>query len=199
MRVLVGCEFSGVVRDAFTALGHDAMSCDLLPTERPGKHYQGDVCDILGDGWDLAIFHPPCTYLCNSGVKHLYIGGRKVNGIEPSRWDRMAEAAEFFRFLLNYPIPLVAVENPVMHGYGIELIGEAQAQTFQPWQHGHGEVKRTCLWLRGLPKLMPSCVVSGRQARVHGESPGVNRWKNRSRTLSGVAAAMAQQWGEVAR
>lgn len=195
LRVLVGCEFSGIVRDAFAALGHDAWSCDTLPTERPGQHYQGDVRDLLWQGWDLAIFHPPCTYLANSGAKHLYLGMKKSGGRNPERWALMQDAAAFFVILLNAPISRIAVENPVMHGHAKALIGVNQTQTFQPWQFGHGEVKRTCLWLKGLPPLKATNVVDGREARVHLEPPGADRWKDRSRTFTGIAEAMAQQWG----
>lgn len=194
MRVLVGCEYSGVVRDAFLELGHDAMSCDLLPTDAPGPHYQGDVRDVMGDGWDLAIFHPTCTYLCNSGVRWL--------STEPDRWKRMIEGAVFFRELLNAPIPRVAVENPVMHGYAATIVGQRQTQVVQPWMFGHPEKKGTGLWLRGLPPLvatddmrdvMKTLPVSTTD-RIHRAPPGRDRWKVRSTTFAGLAAAMANQW-----
>lgn len=194
MRVLVGCEFSGIVRDAFAALGHDAWSCDVLPTERPGQHYQGDVRDMLDDGWDLAIFHPPCTYLANSGAKHLYVGMSKGNGINRERWRLMLEAVRFFNLLRSADIPRIAVENPIMHEHARKRIGYP-TQIIQPWQHGHGETKATCLWLKNLPRLHPTCVVDGREARVHNEPPSDERWMNRSRTYEGVAAAMAERWG----
>lgn len=177
----MACEFSGVVRDAFAALGHDAMSCDLLPTERPGRHYQGDVRDVLYAGWDLMVAHPPCTFLAVSGARWF-----------KDRPGEMLEALEFVRLLLEAPIPRIALENPVSV---ISTRLRKPSQTFQPWEHGHGEVKRTCLWLQGLPLLVPSNVVEGRVGRVHYASPGPDRWKERSRTLPGVAAAMASQWG----
>lgn len=195
MRVLVACEFSGIVRDAFTARGHSAMSCDMLPTEAdPINHWQGDVLDVLDWGWDLMIAHPPCTYLANSGVRWLY----KDGGVNEDRWERMVEAAEFFRALLNAPIPRIAVENPIMHGYGKAIIGRGPDQIIQPWQFGHGETKATGLWLKNLPKLEPTNIVDGREPRVHHASPGPDRWKERSRTLTGIAQAMADQWGSLA-
>lgn len=187
MRVLVACEFSGVVRDAFRARGYDAMSCDLLPTERPGPHHEGDVRAILGDGWDLVIGHPPCTFLCNSGVRWLHT--------RPGRWANMQAGAEMFRAILEAPVPRVAIENPVMHGYAQKIVGCRPDQTIQPWQFGHGEVKATCLWLRGLQPLVPTAIVEGRRPRVHRASPSPDRWKERSRTLPGIADAMADQWG----
>lgn len=199
MRVLIACEFSGVVRDAFAAAGHDAWSCDLLPTEaHTQKHLVGDALNALKQSWDLLIAHPPCTYLCNSGVRWLAPSG--VLNVE--RHIKMMEACEFFAALYWSKIPHVAVENPVMHKYARDYLAStwkipAQSQTFQPWEHGEGEVKRTCLWLRGLPLLKPSNIVAGRVARVHRASPGVNRWAERSRTLPGVAKAMADQWGEI--
>lgn len=144
MRVLVGCEYSGIVRDAFIRAGHDAISCDLLSTESPGPHYQGDVFDIIDDGFDLAILHPPCTRLCNSGVRWL---------AERDLWDEMREGAEFFKRLLHSNIPMIAVENPVPHRYALEIIGKKYDQTIQPWQFGHTTSKRTCLWFRNLPPL----------------------------------------------
>lgn len=203
MKVLIGCEYSGRVRDAFIAKGHDAISADILPTERPGPHYQGDVRDILKDEFDLAIFHPPCTFLANSGAKHLYKGARKVNGPNPERWQKMREGAAFFLDLWNCNIPRVAVENPVMLGYAMEIIGCGPTQTIQPWQFGHTEVKRTCLWLRNLPRLIETKNVRNEtlklpyseRAKVHHAPPSKDRWKDRSRTLDGIAHAMATQWG----
>lgn len=189
LRVLVACEYSGTVRDAFLAAGHDAMSCDLLPTESPGPHYVGDVRDVLDDSWDLLIAHPPCTYLTNSGVRWLHE--------RPERWELMREGAEFFRLLLDAPIPRVAIENPVMHKYAGEIIGRPFSQSIQPWQFGHPETKRTCLWLRRLPPLVPTRVVHGREARVHRMPPGPDRWKERSRFYPGIARAMAEQWGRL--
>ena len=206
MMVLVGCEFSGVVRRAFRALGHEAYSCDVLPAEDESPHHiRGDVINHLRDGWDLAIFHPPCTFLANSGAKHLYIDGQKINGPDPDRWARLDRAAVFFNALLNAKIPRVAVENPIMHRAGRALIGAAPTQIIQPWQFGHKEMKATCLWLKGLSALVPTNVVGPPPkdkeerkawARVHRESPGPDRWKNRSRTYEGIAAAMAEQWSQ---
>jgi site-specific DNA-cytosine methylase len=186
VRVLVACEFSGVVRDAFIAQGHDAMSCDLLPTEVPGPHYQGNVLDVLvPDYWDLMVAHPPCTHLAVSGA----------------RWfkDKRQEqeiALDFVALLLDAPIPRIALENPVSV---ISSRIRRPDQVIQPWQFGHGEVKATCLWLKGLPKLQPSQVVEGREARVWRLPPGPDRWRERSRTFPGIAAAMAQQWGAACR
>ena len=194
MRVLVACEFSGIVRDAFIAAGHDAVSCDLLPTERPGPHIQGDVIALLdNESFDLIIAHPPCTYLANSGVRWLYGGKGTVR--DPERWLNTYEAARFFRTLLYADCDRVAVENPIMHRYGREIIGRGPNQIIQPWMFGHPETKATCIWLKGLPPLTPTNIVDGREPRVHHASPGPDRWKERSRTLPGIAAAMADQWG----
>jgi hypothetical protein len=181
MRVLVACEYSGTVRDAFIARGHDAMSCDLLPTERPGPHYQGRVQDVINIGWDLMIAHPPCTHLAVSGAR--WWGGKLVE---------QAEALAFVRALMAAPIPRIAIENPVSK---ISTAIRKPDQIVQPWQFGHGETKATCLWLKGLPKLVPTQVVGGREARIHKMSPGPDRWKERSRTYQGIADAMASQWG----
>ncbi len=159
MKVLVACEFSGIVREAFKKKGHDAWSCDILPTEIEGNHIQGDVLNILDDGWDLMVAHPPCTYLCNSGVCWLYERGTKNKNLD--RWDKMREEAMFFKKLLDCDIPKKAIENPIMHKYSKEIIGENQTQIIQPWQFGHGETKATCLWLKGLPKLVPRRCVEG--------------------------------------
>lgn len=194
MRVLVACEFSGTVRDAFCALGHDAVSCDLLPSDTPGKHIQGDVIPHLGDGWDLMIAHPPCTYLANSGARWLYKEGGKR---DPKRWKLMREGAEFFRLILEAPIPRIAVENPIQHRHAKEVIGCGQDQVIQPWMFGHGETKATCLWLKNLPLLSPTKIVDGRSPRVHFASPSPDRWRLRSITLPGIAAAMAAQWGRL--
>jgi hypothetical protein len=192
VRVLIACEFSGIVRDAFTARGHEAWSCDLLPTERIGKHLQCDVFKVLERGWDLLIFHWPCTRLCNSGVRWLYGGKGRVR--DEKRWALMEWDARAFRGLLDCAVPRVAGENPIPHRHARRIMGD-YTQTIQPWQFGHGETKRTCLWLRGLPELKPTNVVDGRAPRVHYASPGENRWKERSRTLTGIAEAMATQWG----
>jgi len=201
MRVLVACEFSGVVRRAFAARGHDAWSCDLLPAEDgTNKHYVGDARDILGDGWDLLmVAHPPCTRLCNSGVRWLSKPppGRTLDEMQAD----LREGAALFSAFWNAPIERVAVENPIMHKHAKALIENyaEPAQTIQPWQFGHGETKGTCLWLRGLPKLTPTQIVEGRTARVHRMPPGPDRWKERSRTFSGIAEAMADQWGGYAQ
>lgn len=196
LRVLVACEYSGRVRDAFIARGHNAMSCDILPTDVDGPHYQGDARDILGDGWDLMVAHPPCTYLTNAGVTWLHR--------DPERWAKLDDAASFFRDLLNAPIPRVAIENPVMHKYAKERIGGIrQSQTIQPWMFGHPEQKATCLWLRGLPKLEPTQNVKAemlslpdnQRQRLHYLPPSPDRWKLRSTTFFGIANAMADQWG----
>ena len=189
MRVLVACEFSGIVREAFKAKGHDAWSCDLLPTEIPGQHIQGDVLEILDNGWDLMIAHPPCTRLTNSGVRWLD---------ERDLWDDMQRDAHFFLTLLSVNIPKIAVENPIPHKYARDVIGKYD-QIIQPWQFGHPETKATCLWLKNLPKLQPTNIVEGREQRIWKASPGPDRWKERSRTFPGIAAAMAEQWGRWSR
>lgn len=188
MKVLVACEFSGIVRDAFLACGHDTVSCDLLPTESPGPHIEGDVREILDDGWDLMVAHPPCTYLCNSGVRWLHE--------RPGRWEKMRAGAAFFRELLQAPIPHVAIENPIMHGHARELVGHGPDQTVQPWQFGHGEVKAICLWLRGLPHLAPTRISTEREPLKHWLGPSPDRWKERSRFFGGIAEAMADQWSQ---
>ena len=181
MRVMVACEFSGVVRDAFLALGHDAISCDLLPTEVEGPHIEGDIREVDLSTYDLLIAHPPCKYLANSGARWW-----------KDRQEEQQEALAFVRFLLGAPVPKIAVENPP--GKVGSAIRPAN-QYVQPWWFGHGETKTTGLWLKGLPPLVPTWVVSGREPRVHFEQPGADRWKRRSRTLPGVAGAMAAQWG----
>jgi hypothetical protein len=186
MKVLVACEFSGIVREAFAKRGHDAWSCDLLPTEQPGNHIQGNVLDILDKGWDLMIAHPPCTYLCNSGVR--WLAG------DPIRLACMKDGCWFFNQLLNAPIPKICIENPIPHKYARAIIGD-YTQLIQPWQFGHGETKATCLWLKNLPKLQPTNIVSGRKAKVHKMPPSADRWKKRSMTYQGIADAMANQWG----
>lgn len=200
-RVLVACEFSGIVSDAFRRAGHEAWSVDLLEPEcrEHPWHIQGDAIDFLIAGaewsqWDLLIAHPPCTYLANSGVRWLFGGKGKVR--DPERWASMEEAAAFFWTLLNTnEAARIAVENPVMHGYGTSLVGREATQFVQPWQFGHPETKATGLWLRNLPPLIPTNVVEGREQRVHRMPPGPNRWRERSRTFPGLAAAMADQWG----
>ena len=187
MRVLVACEYSGRARQAFRDRGHDAWSCDLLPAEDGSKfHIQGDARPLLRERWDIVIAHPTCTRLTNSGVRWLH---------ERQLWQELEQAAEFFRDCLNANADGVAVENPIPHKYALQLIGRDYDQIIQPWQFGHGETKATCLWLNGLPKLTPTNIVEGREARVHRMSPGPDRWKERSRTYQGIADAMAEQWG----
>ena len=181
MRVLIACEYSGVVRDAFIGGGHEAMSCDLLPTEAPGPHHEGDVRDVLANGWDLMIAHPPCTHLASSGARWFKF-----------KQAEQAEALEFVGFLLSAPIPHIALENPI--GVISSRIRRPD-QVIQPWQHGHGETKATCLWLKNLPRLQPTNVVDGREQRIWKMPPHKDRWKERSRTYQGIAAAMAAQWG----
>ena len=189
MRVLVACEFSGVVRDAFIAKGHAAVSCDLLPTERPGPHIQGDVLKQLGYWWDLILAFPPCTRLCNSGVRWLR---------ERDLWEDMIEGAVFFRKLLEIgPAERRVVENPIMHRYGKKIIDREPDQIIQPWQFGHPETKATCLWLRGLRPLRPTKIVEGRIARIHKMPPSKDRGKLRSITYQGIADAMAEQYSDI--
>jgi len=181
MRVLIACEFSGTVRDAFIAKGHDAMSCDLLPTDKPGPHYQGDVFDVINDGWDLMIAHPPCTHLAVSGARWF-----------KDKVTEQAEALYFVQRLMNAHIDRICIENPVSI---ISSRIRKPDQTIQPWQFGHGETKRTCLWLKGLPKLVPTDIVDGRDQRIWKLPPSPDRWKIRSATFQGIADAMANQWG----
>lgn len=182
MRVLVACEFSGIVRNAFAARGHDAWSCDLLPSEQPGQHYRTDIRKVLHQRkWDLLIAHPPCTYLAVSGARWF-----------KDRTQEQADALEFVRLLMSAPIFQICIENPISV---ISSRIRKPDQIIQPWMFGHGETKATCLWLKNLPPLKPTRIVSGRIARVHHASPGPDRWKERSRTLTGIAAAMAGQWG----
>ena len=200
MRVLIACEFSGIVREAFARLGHDAWSCDLLETELLGNHLQCDVITVLEDGWDIMIAHPPCTYLANSGVCHLYDHvvsrtGKRAAVSGEARWAEMRKSAWFFRQLLNANIPKIAIENPIPHRYAVAEIGRKYDQIIQPWQFGHGETKATCLWLKNLPLLEPTNIVTERKPRAHYEPPSADRWKNRSRTYRGIADAMAAQWG----
>lgn len=195
MKVLVGCEFSGTVRDAFIARGHDAMSCDLLPTESPGPHYQGDVLEILDDGWDLAIFHPPCTYLSVSGLHW--------NKRNPERASMTELALDFVRSLMRAPITKIAIENPISC---ISTRIRKPDQIIQPYQFGHDASKATCLWLKNLPKLVPTSfvnprIVNGKERWGNQTDSGQNklgpsedRWKLRSHTYKGIAEAMASQW-----
>lgn len=185
MNVLVGCEYSGAVRDAFIAQGHDAMSCDLLETDAPGPHYKGDIFDVLDYPWDLAIFHPPCTHLSVSGSRHFAakrMDGRQQSGV--SFFMRLVKASAH--------IPKTVFENPVCV---MSSLYRKPDQIIQPWMFGHGETKATCLWLKGLPLLTPTDVVEGREPRIHHMPPSADRWKLRSATYSGVAKAMANQWG----
>lgn len=197
MKVLIACEFSGIVRDAFAARGHDAWSCDLLPTEtESNRHIRGDVREILHYGWDLLmVAHPPCTRLCNSGVRWLSKPppGRTVDDMH----RELRDGAALFSDCWNAPIERICVENPVMHKHAKALIVNYRefSQSIQPWQFGHGEVKRTCFWLKNLPPLKPTNIVEGRTAKVHRMSPGPNRQKERSRFFTGIAQAMAEQWG----
>lgn len=181
MRVLIACEFSGTVRDAFIAKGHDAMSCDLMPTDKVGPHYQGDVFDVINDGWDLMIAHPPCTHLAVSGARWF-----------KDKVTEQAEALNFVQRLMNAHIDRICIENPVSI---ISSKIRKPDQTIQPWQFGHGETKRTCLWLKGLPKLVPTDIVDGRDQRIWKLPPSPDRWKIRSATFQGIADAMANQWG----
>ncbi len=180
MKVLIACEFSGTVRDSFTAKGHYAVSCDLLDTEKQGLHYKGNVLDIINDGWDLMIAHPPCTHLAVSGARWF-----------KDKVHEQEQALDFVRTLLCAPIPKIALENPISI---ISSRIRKPDQIIQPWQFGHGETKATCLWLKNLPKLQPTNIVSGRENRIHKMPPSVNRWKERSKTFKGIAEAMANQW-----
>lgn len=183
MRVLVACEFSGTVRDAFLERGHEALSCDLLQSETNGPHHIGDAINLayMGGPWDMMIAHPPCTHLAVSGARWF-----------KEKQQEQAEALQFVRDLMNAPIERICIENPISI---ISSRIRKPNQIIQPWQFGHGETKATCLWLKGLPKLEPTNIVSGRAARVHRMAPGPDRWKERSRTFTGIAKAMAEQWG----
>ena len=181
MKVLIACEFSGIVRDAFIEGGHDAVSCDLLDTEKHGPHLKCDISRVLTDEWDIMIAFPPCTYLCASGARWWV-----------SRKKEQKQSINFVKTLMDAPIRHIAIENPI--GILSSVIRKPD-QIIQPWQFGHGETKSTCLWLKNLPKLIPTNVVKGRNPRCHHESPSKERWKNRSRTYSGIANAMAEQWG----
>lgn len=195
MKVLIACEYSGKVRDAFLAKGHDAVSCDYLESESPdGPHYVGDVRDLLELEWDLIIAHPPCTYLANSGVRWLYNNDGSRN---EERWNNLKEATEFFNLFLKHPCNKKCVENPIPHRYANSLLLHKYTQTIQPYEYGHTATKRTCLWLSGLEPLKPTQIIPKEQ-RTHEiwlASPGPDRWKERSRTFQGIAQAMALQWG----
>ena len=185
MRVLVGCEYSGIVRDAFIAMGHEAMSCDLLPTEKPGPHYQGDIFDVIDYPWELAIFHPPCTHTSCSGAKHFWY--KKLDG-------RQQAAVSFFMGLVRRSehIQKTCFEQPMSI---ISTLYRKRDQVIQPHDFGHGETKATWLWLKGLPHLIPTDTVDGREHRIWKMSPGPERARERSRTFAGIAKAMAEQWG----
>lgn len=187
MRVLIACEYSGTIRDAFLARGHDAISCDLLPTEKPGPHIQRDLFDVIDYPWDLAIFHPECTHLAVSGSRHF--ASKRMDG-------RQHAAVAFFMRIerRSAHIPMTCIENPVCI---MSSLFRRPDQIIQPWQFGHGETKATCLWLKGLPPLVHTSVVPGRDDRIHKMPPGPNRWKDRSRTYQGIAEAMADQWGTI--
>lgn len=196
MRVLVACEYSGRVREAFRKKGHSVWSADLLPADDGSLyHYEGDVRDILDKKWDLMVAHPPCTYLSNSGVRWLHS--------DPDRWELMKDGADFFKELLDADIPMKAIENPIPHKYAVERIGRKYDQLIQPYQFGHKETKATCLWLQGLPKLEPTtdlkeetmALPAKERARIHHLPPSADRWKIRSTTYQGFADAMGEQWG----
>jgi len=196
-RVLIACEFSGVVRRAFRDAGHDAWSCDLLPAEDgSNQHVVGDARKILDWGWDLLIVaHPPCTRLCNSGVRWL-TKPPKGKTLE-QMWQELDDAADLFSAFWNAPIERICIENPVMHKHAKTRIKNYEnfTQSIQPWQFGHGETKRTCFWLKNLTPLKATNIVDGREARIHRMPPGPDRWRERSRFFPGVADAMAAQWG----
>ena len=184
MRVIVACEYSGRVREAFRKLGHDAWSCDILESEDDSEfHIQTCIEDVINDGWDLMITHPPCTHLAVSGARHFK--AKQESGVQQ-------EALDFVRLLLEADIPKIALENPISI---VSSKIRKPDQIIQPWQFGHGETKATCLWLKGLPKLVPTNIVEGREQRIHKMPPSPTRWKERSRTYQGIADAMAQQWG----
>jgi site-specific DNA-cytosine methylase len=183
MDVIIACEFSGVVRDAFLRRGHNAISCDIIPTESPGPHYRGDIRDLLNGCWDLMIAHPPCTHLAVSGARWW-----------KDKHEEQQEALDFIRLMMNADIPRIAIENPIGK---ISTEIRKPEQIIQPWMFGHGETKATCLWLKNLPSLIPTNIVDGRDPRIHRMSPGPNRGKLRSVTYTGIAEAMAEQWGDL--
>jgi len=181
MKILIACEFSGIVREAFARRGHNAWSCDLLPSERDGQHIQDDVIKHLEEDWSLMIAHPPCTYLAVSGARWF-----------KDRQKEQQKAIEFFMALINAPVDKIAIENPISV---MSTVYKKPDQIIQPWMFGHGETKATCLWLKNLPLLKPTHIVSGREGRIWREPPSAERWKRRSRTYTGIAEAMAEQWG----
>ena len=192
MKVLVACEYSGIVRDAFAAKGHDAWSCDILPTESPGNHFQGDVLEHLDKGWDMMIAHPPCTYLSNAGARFLYPKGK----LNEDRYKLGLKAKEFFMSLYNAPINKICVENPISSKI---FALPKHTQTIQPYEYGHPIQKRTCLWLKNLSQLKPTDIIFKRQStKIPGNwfnKGGKDRQKNRSKFFQGIANAMADQWG----
>lgn len=196
-RILLGCEESGIVRDEFAALGWDAWSCDLLPSRRPGKHIQADILTVLNNGWDMAIFFTPCTYLSNSGVRWLY---NKDGSRNAERWQQMKHDAELFKACMSADIPLIANENPIPHKYALEIIGRKYDQIVQPWMFGHPETKATCLWLKGLPSLVETDNVKeimqglpeNQKHRIHHMPPSETRQRDRATTFLGIAKAMTQ-------
>ena len=195
MKVLIACEYSGIVREAFKVKGHNSWSCDILPTDKPGQHIQDNVLNILDQNWDLMIAHPPCTYLCNSGVSWLHK--------QPERWQLMEEGSLFFKILLESTIPKICIENPIQHKYAKEIIQQKYSQIIQPWMFGDAESKATCLWLKNLSPLVETNNVKDKmlelpinqRQRLHYLPPSKDRWKIRSRTFEGIANAMAGQWG----
>ena len=207
LRVLVACEKYAKIREEFKAKGHDAWSCDIQDTVVPGNHFKDSIHHVLSNTmswhWDIIIANPPCTFLCNSGVSHLYNNKNKSEGINQERWEKMEEAAIFFRSLLCANCDKICIENPIPHKYTLEIIGEKYTQIIQPWMFGHPEQKATCLWLKGLPKLKPTHNVynemiklpDNKRQRLHYLSPGKNRGEKRSITYDGIAQAMANQWG----
>ena len=197
MKVLVACEYSGRVRDAFKLRGHDAWSCDLLPTDVVGQHYQCDVREIINDDWDMIIAHPDCTYITNSGVRHLHK--------DASRWKKLWDACEFFKLFSNHKCERICIENPIPHKYATGWIGQKYSQIIHPWQFGHPESKSTCLWLKGLPKLIEENNVKSEmmllpdnmRQRLYYLPPSPERWKIRSTTFQGIADGMANQWDDL--
>ncbi len=216
MKILVACEYSGIVSAAFRKLGHEVWSCDILDTEGDRDfHFKGDVREMLGQKWDMIIAHPPCTYLCNSGVCWLYktvsSGTGWPNPVKFTkernevRWEQMRQGAEFFNLFQNHPCEKIAIENPIMHKYAREIVGRHQDQVIQPWMFGHPESKATCLWLKGLPLLVGTNNVKEEMTklpknvaqRLHNLPPSADRAKLRSKTFQGIADAMAEQWGKL--
>jgi len=192
MKIIIACERYGIIRDTFIKKGHDAFSCDIEPTEKEGPHIQDDILNHLNDGWDLMIAHPECKYLANSGVWCLHR--------DPQRWNKMIDAANFFKILLNAPIKKICIENPIQHKYALEIIGRKYSQTIQPWQFGEDASKRTCLWLKNLPNLIPTKIIKKEKYSNQTPSgqnklgPSVDRSIIRAKTYQGIADAMVEQW-----